>query len=78
MVHLRFLLDRLLSDEYENNADNPFDQVMMQHFEQRYTKAYRCAEDIIRYIEHETHRGAQTSERIYLTMHLQRLLEHMN
>lgn len=78
VVHLRFLLDRLLSDEYENNADNPFDQVMMQHFEQRYTKAYRCAEDIIRYIEHETHRGAQTSERIYLTMHLQRLLEHMN
>ncbi|QDG81520.1 PRD domain-containing protein [Weissella cibaria] len=74
LVHLRFFLDRLYDEENRMGNAN-IDAVMLQHVQRSYPKAYDLADKVIVYIEDKTHKQVAENERIYLTVHLNRVLQ---
>ena len=74
LVHLRFFLDRLYDEENRMGNAN-IDAVMLQHVQRSYPKAYDLAHKVIVYIEDKTHKQVAENERIYLTVHLNRVLQ---
>ncbi|GJM48116.1 PRD domain-containing protein [Weissella soli] len=76
IVHLRFFVDRLLGNHVEDEVENSFDRVMAEHMAQRYVAAFTCAQHVITYVAKQTQRQVNDNEKIYLTMHLQRILDH--
>ncbi|GMA69031.1 transcriptional antiterminator [Leuconostoc litchii] len=79
IVHLRFFVERLLDDQHNQSNVNHFDDVMAQHLsdnlQKKYTASYQCAQDVINYFEKQTNRSTGVNEQIYLTMHLQRIVD---
>ncbi|MGO3838756.1 MAG: PRD domain-containing protein [Vagococcus sp.] len=68
MIHLRYTLDRT-----EPIKEDEFAIRMEQELIKSYPKAYRIAEDIYNVIKNETGLQLNTSEKVYFTIHLQRL-----
>ncbi|WP_273712530.1 PRD domain-containing protein [Leuconostoc mesenteroides] len=79
IVHLRFFVDRLLDESHIQKGENSFDNVMSQHLseslQKRYTSSYQCAQRVINYFEKQTKQKTGVNEQVYLTMHLQRIVD---
>ncbi|MBC9720012.1 PRD domain-containing protein [Leuconostoc mesenteroides] len=79
IVHLRFFVDRLLDESHVQKGENSFDNVMSQHLseslQERYTSSYQCAQRVINYFEKQTKQKTGVNEQVYLTMHLQRIVD---
>lgn len=69
MIHLRYMLER-----GDKETDDSFAEKMEENLKKEYPKAYETAEEIYREISEKTGLDLKPSEKVYFTIHLQRLL----
>ena len=71
MTHLKFFVQRLISGQ-KPGTDHPLFDIITQS----YPKAYEIAEKIREYVSLKTNYEISKDELTYLTIHIQRLLDH--
>lgn len=69
MIHLRYMLDR-----DGQQTDDSFAEKMEESLKKEYPKAYETAEEIYQEISEKTGLDLKPSEKVYFTIHLQRIL----
>lgn len=69
MIHLRYMLER--TEEAEVDA---FAEKMEADLKKEYPEAYSVAEEMYRIINENTGLKLNASEKVYFTIHIQRLL----
>ncbi|MFK8255203.1 PRD domain-containing protein [Leuconostoc mesenteroides] len=50
-------------------------QHLSESLQERYTSSYQCAQRVINYFEKQTKQKTGVNEQVYLTMHLQRIVD---
>lgn len=79
IVHLRFFVERLLDENHGKKNEENLDRLIAKHLSEslndRYTNSYKCAQQVINYFEKKTKQQTGINEQIYLTMHLQRIVD---
>ncbi|RRK10199.1 PRD domain-containing protein [Lactiplantibacillus garii] len=73
LVHLRFFAERLTlkqPDRYSGNDDN----FLFEHLSKQYPRAFACVQKIALFVNKTTEQTVSVNERIYLIMHVQRML----
>ncbi len=71
LTHLRFFALRFARQE--TIKGQPTDAFLMDQVKKKYPEAYRCSEKISKYIEKEYQWTIGDDEKIYLTLHIQRV-----
>lgn len=72
MIHLQYLVDRIQQTDVESTTIIP--QVATE-LEQNYPKSYAIASEIFNEIKKDLYPGISEDERLYFTIHIQRLIE---
>ncbi|MBG1272265.1 PRD domain-containing protein [Lactobacillus paracasei subsp. paracasei] len=72
LVHLRFFLARAVNDK-KNVKNVPDDMPLYKYISNRYLKTFKCAQRISDYVESVTHSEVSINEKVYLTIHLERI-----
>lgn len=70
LTHLRFFAIRLTNEEKEQE---PLDLFLYEQVKNKYQSAYKCAERISDYINKEHDWTISENEKMYLTLHIQRV-----
>lgn len=70
ITHLRYYLIRQLNFE----LDDSINEELLEIVKEKYPKAYACAEQIAHQLEENYHSETVDSEKLYLTLHINRLL----
>ncbi|EHI99179.1 transcriptional antiterminator, BglG [Clostridium sp. DL-VIII] len=68
VTHLRFFFQRLLTKREKTEAEDDF---LLRHVKEKYGKAYDCMLKIEKYLE----RDLSDEEKLYLTIHIQRVTQ---
>ena len=71
MIHLSYLVNRLQNDKQDMTPLIPLEE----HVKLDYPKAYQIGQRIHQVIERELNIDLSRSERVYLVLHIQRLLK---
>lgn len=71
ITHLRFFFQRLKNRQNQESTEDDF---LLLQIKEKYTKAYECMLKIERYLEVEL----KNEEKLYLTIHIQRITEQFN
>jgi len=69
MIHLRYMLER-----NGQETDDSFAEKMEESLKKEYPKAFEIAEEIYQEISEKTGFDLKSSEKVYFTIHLQRIL----
>lgn len=72
LIHLRFFLQRMHRN-HDNTRSGEVDQFMSNHIRTKYPRAYNCALRISTYIESVYTHPLAEEEKVYLTLHIQRV-----
>lgn len=73
VTHLKFFSQRLLTNaEIEEHTSNP----IFQMIKQQYPKSYQCATKVEEFIKMKHHKDFGEEEKLYLTAHIQNLINH--
>lgn len=72
ITHLRFYLIRQLNFE----IDDLMNCELLEIVKEKYIKAYKCAEIITSYVDKKYNYQTHDSEKLYLTLHINRLLNN--
>ncbi|MGM0238763.1 PRD domain-containing protein [Enterococcus sp. AZ103] len=70
MIHLRYMLER----EEKNIELDEFTKKMDKELQQNYPKAYKIAEEIYQVIVNKMGVKLSSNEKVYLTIHIQRII----
>ena len=73
LVHLRFFAERLTLKQPDQSAGND-DQFLFEHLSKQYPRAAACVQKIAVFVNKTTTQVVSVNERIYLIMHVQRML----
>ncbi|AVK63977.1 transcriptional antiterminator [Lactobacillus sp. CBA3606] len=73
LVHLRFFAERLTLKEVDRSQGTE-DEILFQHVSQKYPQAFACVQKIVTFIKKTAQQPVSMNEQIYLTMHIQRML----
>ncbi|BDZ31951.1 PRD domain-containing protein [Lactiplantibacillus sp. WILCCON 0030] len=73
LVHLRFFAERLTLKQADKSAGTE-DEFLFEHVSQKYPRAFACVEKIVAFIQTTTAQPVSMNEQIYLTIHIQRML----
>lgn len=73
ITHLKFFAQRLLNNTHYDEEDEDFLEVVKR----KYQKAYECAECIKTYIEKEYQYHFVSSELLYLSVHINRIVKNL-
>ncbi|GLC87202.1 BglG family transcription antiterminator LicT [Lysinibacillus piscis] len=71
VTHLRFFALRLFKKEH--NLDNQVEQFLFEQVQQKYDKAFQCSEKIMQYLQQEYQYVMSNDDKMYLTLHIQRV-----
>ncbi len=73
LVHLRFFAERLTlkRPDQSQGADDDF---LFEHLSKQYPRAFACVQKIAVFVKKSTEQTVSVNERIYLIMHIQRML----
>jgi len=73
LTHLKFFSQRLLTNhEIEEYPSNP----ILQMIREQYPKSYQCTAKIKDFIETKYQKNISEDEKLYLTVHIQNLIDH--
>ena len=71
ITHLKFFAQRLLTDkEYEDDQDNE----LFNTIRQKYRTSYKCVEKIAEFISRKYEKELSDEEKLYLTIHIERVI----
>ena len=70
ITHLRYYLIRQLKFEIDDSINDE----LLDIVKEKYPEAYHCAEQIANHLDHLYHSKSADSEKLYLTLHINRLL----
>jgi len=73
LVHLRFFAERLTLKQADKSAGTE-DEFLFEHVSQKYPQAFACVAKIVAFIQKTTAQPVSMNEQIYLTIHIQRML----
>ena len=75
VIHLKFFLQRVYATSTAKTpvSPEPYDQALLAHLQQDYTQAYRCMEDVVKFMQQKLPGPISKNEQIYLTLHIARL-----
>lgn len=73
LVHLRFFAERLTLKK-DDRSQGEDDEFLYQHVSQKYPRAFDCVQKIVAFIEKTAQQPVSLNEQVYLTMHIQRIL----
>lgn len=73
LVHLRFFAERLTLKQADKSAGAE-DEFLFEHVSQKYPRAFACVAKIVTFIQKTTEQPVSMNEQIYLTIHIQRML----
>lgn len=76
LVHLRFLAERVLQKKVNEAGSD--DEFLFQHLVQKYPTSYECTKKVAAFISKKLQIELSINEQIYLTMHVQRILDDVN
>lgn len=71
MIHLAYFVDRLEDETEEQNA---FSKELEADLQRDYPEAYQISDNLYQLIEKQINKKLSGTERVYLTLHIQRLL----
>jgi len=74
VLHVKFLLQRLVSESMLSNADSSFYEFAVQ----RYPRAFECAELVSSYVRASTSSQLTTEEVLFLIVHIERLTQRID
>ena len=74
MTHLKFFAQRMAL--HEGKSDQNADLQLFQMVKERYGQSYRCVERIVEYLQKQYHYTVSDNEKLYLTIHIERI--HQN
>lgn len=74
LTHLRFFIDRLFKNLDYSALEDADDQIIFDRIRKKYLAAYACVEKIVVYIENTTQHQVTINEQLYLTIHIQRII----
>lgn len=75
MTHLKFFVKRLIENK-QTSMD--FDEDIFHTVKNRYKEPYKCVERISRYLKKQYHYDLLDDEKLYLTVHIQRIVQQSN
>lgn len=73
LVHLRFFAERLTLKKADR-SQGADDQFLFEHVSKQYPQAFACVQKIVAFIQKTAQQPVSMNEQIYLTMHIQRML----
>lgn len=73
LVHLRFFAERLTLKQADESAGTE-DEFLFEHVSQKYPQAFACVAKIVAFIQKTMAQPVSMNEQIYLTIHIQRML----
>lgn len=71
LTHLRFFAFRLVKNERGTSTDS--DNFLYEQVKRKYHESFRCSEKITAYIDKTHHWDVSKDEKIYLTLHIERV-----
>ncbi|MFK4304415.1 beta-glucoside operon transcriptional antiterminator [Paenibacillus sp. RC254] len=71
ITHLQYFAQRMLSNEQEQRASG--DNFLYEQVKDKYTKAFQCTHLINQYLESKHESAMSIDEKVYLTIHIQRV-----
>lgn len=74
VTHFRFYLARLLRE----NSDQSTDEGIVKVVQESYPEEFECANKITEYLDNTYMKGSNDNERVYLALHIRRILEETN
>ncbi|UQZ36881.1 transcription antiterminator BglG [Paenibacillus sp. PK3_47] len=76
ITHLQYFLQRMLSGEQERSAAG--DNFLYDQIKAKFPQAFQCTNQINRYLEQEYGNAMSIDEKVYLTIHIQRVTSRDN
>ncbi|MFX3617408.1 MAG: BglG family transcription antiterminator LicT [Sporolactobacillus sp.] len=76
LVHLRFLAERIMRKK--RTSDDTDDRFLFQHLVNKYPTSFECTKKVDVFIKKNLKVDLSLNERIYLTLHIQRILDELN
>ena len=76
LVHLRFLAERILQKKINDSGSD--DDFLFQHLVKKYPTSFECTKKVTAFISGQLQIKLSINEQIYLTMHVQRILDDIN
>lgn len=76
LVHLRFLAERIMRKK--RTSDKADDRFLFQHLVNKYPTSFECTKKVDVFIKKNLKIDLSLNERIYLTLHIQRILDELN
>lgn len=74
VTHFRFYLARL----FRENSDQSTDEGIVKVVQESYPEEFECANKITEYLDNTYMKGSNDNERVYLALHIRRILEETN
>ncbi|MGG4402342.1 PRD domain-containing protein [Paenibacillus amylolyticus] len=71
ITHLQYFVQRMLSNEQEQFASG--DNFLYEQVKDKYNKAFECTQRINQYLEDKFESAMSIDEKVYLTIHIQRV-----
>ncbi len=72
LTHLKFFINRILDNELEEESDDPY---IYEQVKKKYSEVSSCVDDIAEYTQKKFHQPVTVDEKMYLTLHIQRLIK---
>ncbi|KRL00835.1 BglG family transcription antiterminator LicT [Liquorilactobacillus capillatus] len=76
LVHVRFLAERILQKKINKAGSD--DEFLFQHVVKKYPASYECTKKVTVFISKQMQVKLSVNEQIYLTIHIQRILDDLN
>ncbi|MCP9312404.1 PRD domain-containing protein [Liquorilactobacillus satsumensis] len=76
LVHLRFLTERMLQHRVKTIEEG--DRFLLEHLVRKYPTSYECTKKVALFIKTKMKIELSLNEQIYLTMHIQRIIDELN
>lgn len=76
LVHLRFLAERILQKKINDSGSD--DDFLFQHLVKKYPTSFECTNKVTTFISGQLQINLSINEQIYLTIHVQRILDDLN
>ncbi len=77
LVHLRFFVEGITSNKKEDQNEE-VDDVLYQHIFKKYPQAFNCTQRIQEFIKSSLKKNMSINEQVYLTIHIQRIINEFD
>lgn len=77
LVHLRFFVERITTTAKNQKSEQP-DDVLYEHIFKKYPQAFKCTQKIMQFVQTKLHRDVSVNEQVYITIHIQRIINELN